>query len=132
VFCAPFSSQPLYFLGLKRQRHKKKCPSYKAVLVRAPSNSQSWARTASPVYAATVRVHIKYAFGGMRRLDLEAGTNSDGKVRFAGLPARVQQPPLEFHGSKDEFEGVAAFDPSTECQGKHDITLAKSKLPDSH
>src|SRR6202521_5196535 len=77
-----------------------------------------------PVYAATVKVHIKYGFGGMRRLDLEAGTNSEGKVKFAGLPARVQRPPLEFHASKDEFEGVAAFDPSTECQGKHDITLA--------
>jgi hypothetical protein len=85
-----------------------------------------------PVYAATVRVHVKYGFGGMRRLDLEAGTNSDGKVKFAGLPARVQRPPLEFHGSKDEYEGVAAFDPATECQGKHDITLAKSKAPDGH
>lgn len=85
-----------------------------------------------PVYAATVKVHIAYGFGGMRRLDLEAGTNSDGKVKFAGLPARVQRPPLEFHASKDEFEGVAAFDPSTECQAKHDITLAKSKGQDSH
>ena len=85
-----------------------------------------------PVYAATVKVHIAYGFGGMRRLDLEAGTNSDGKVKFAGLPARVRRPPLEFHGSKDEFMGVAAFDPSTECQGKHDITLAKAKAQDGH
>jgi hypothetical protein len=85
-----------------------------------------------PVYAATVKVHIAYGFAGMRKLDLEAGTNSDGKVKFAGLPARVQRPPLEFHGSKDEFEGVAAFDPSTECQGKHDITLEKSKAQDGH
>ena len=85
-----------------------------------------------PVYAATVKVHVKYGFGGMRRLDLEAGTNSDGKVKFAGLPARVRRPPLEFHGSKDEFMGVAAFDPSTECQGKHDITLAKAKAQDGH
>src|SRR4029077_16978818 len=80
-----------------------------------------------PVYAATIRVHIKYGIGGIRRLDLEAGTNSDGKVKFAGLPERVQRPPLEFHGSKDEYEGVAAFDPSRECDGRHDITLAKSK-----
>jgi len=68
----------------------------------------------------------------MRRLDLEAGTNSDGKVTFAGLPDRVQRPPLAFHGSKDEYEGVAAFDPATECQGKRDITLAGSKAPDGH
>ena len=85
-----------------------------------------------PVYAATVKVHIKYGFGGIRRLDLEAGTNSDGKVRFAGLPAKVQRPPLEFHASKDEFAGVAAFDPSTECQAKHDITLEKPKTQDGH
>jgi hypothetical protein len=56
-----------------------------------------------PVYAATIKVHIKYGFGGMRRLDLEAGTNSDGKVKFAGLPDRVQRPPLEFHASKDQL-----------------------------
>ena len=85
-----------------------------------------------PVYAATVKVHIAYGFGGMRKLDLEAGTNSDGKVKFAGLPARVQRPPLEFHASKDEYEGVAAFDPSAECQGKHGITLEKSKARDGH
>ena len=85
-----------------------------------------------PVYAATVKVHIKYGFGGMRRLDLEAGTNSDGKLKFAGLPARVQRPPLEFHGSKDEYDGVAAFDPATECQAKREIGLEKPKPPDSH
>jgi hypothetical protein len=85
-----------------------------------------------PVYAATVKVHVKYGFAGMRRLDLEAGTNSDGKVKFAGLPDRVQRPPLEFHASKDDFMGIAAFDPSTECQGKHDITLEKPKAPDGH
>src|ERR1022692_206590 len=80
-----------------------------------------------PVYAATVKVHVKYGFGGMRRLDLEAGTNSDGKVKFAGLPARVQRPPLEFHASKDELEGVASFDPSSECQAKREIALEKPK-----
>ena len=83
-----------------------------------------------PVYAAKIKVHIVYGFGGILRLDLEAGTNSDGKVKFAGLPARVQRPPLEFHGSKDEFTGIAAFDPSTECQAKHDITLEKPKAQD--
>jgi hypothetical protein len=82
---------------------------------------------ANPVYGATVKVHIAYGFGGIRKLDLEAGTNSDGKVKFAGLPARVQRPPLEFHASKDELAGTATFDPSTECQAAHDITLEKPK-----
>ena len=85
-----------------------------------------------PVYAATVKVHIKYGFGGMRRLDLEAGTNSDGKVKFTGLPDRVQRPPLEFHASKEMVEGVASFDPSSECQAKREIALEKPKAPDGH
>ena len=57
---------------------------------------------------------------------LEAGTNADGKVKFAGLPDRVQRPPLEFHASKDEFMGIVTYDPSAECQAKRDITLEKS------
>lgn len=85
-----------------------------------------------PVYAATVRVHVKYGFGGMRRLDLEAGTNSNGKVKFAGLPARVQRPPLEFHASKDELEGAVSFDPSSECHALRNITLEKPKAQDTH
>jgi hypothetical protein len=85
-----------------------------------------------PAYAATVKVHIKYGFGGMRRLDLEAGSNSDGKVKFTGIPARVQRPPLEFRASKDEFSGIAVVDPSTQCQAKYDLTLEKSKAQDSH
>jgi hypothetical protein len=83
-----------------------------------------------PVYAAKVKVHIAYGFGGFHKLDLEAGTNSDGKMKFTGLPARVHRPPLEVQASKDDLEGVATYDPSTECQGKHDITMNKRK-PDT-
>jgi hypothetical protein len=75
--------------------------------------------------AATVKVHIAYGFGGLRRLDLEAGTNSDGKVKFTGLPARVRRPPLEFHASKGELTGTVQYDPATECQGKSDAKLEK-------
>jgi hypothetical protein len=85
-----------------------------------------------PVYAAKIKVHIAYGFGGFRRLDLEAGTNSDGKLKFTGLPARVHRPPLEFSGSKDDLEGVATYDPSSECQGKHDLSLNKSKPDEQH
>jgi hypothetical protein len=80
-----------------------------------------------PVYAATVKVHMAYGFGGVHRLDLEAGTNSDGKVKFTGLPARVRRPPLEFQASKDGLVGVATYDPLIECHAQHRITLQKSK-----
>ena len=89
-----------------------------------------WTRRAIWVSAAaTVKVHMAYGFGGIRKLDLEAGTNSDGKVRFKGLPAKVHNPPLEFHASKDDLAGLASFNPATECQAKHDIILEKVKPP---
>ena len=82
-----------------------------------------------PAYAATIKVHIAYGFAGIRRLDLEAGTNSEGKVKFTGLPARVHRPPLEFNASKDDLSGTATYDPSAECAAKHDIALTKPKNP---
>jgi hypothetical protein len=82
---------------------------------------------AKPVYAATVKVHVAYGFGGVRKLDLEAGTNADGKVKFTGLPARVRRPPLEFHISKDKLEGLATYDPATECDAKRGITVTTRK-----
>jgi len=80
-----------------------------------------------PVYAATVKVHISYGFAGIRRLDLEAGTNADGKVKFTGLPSRVRRPPLEFHATKDTLAGMATYDPDSECEAKHDIVLSPPK-----
>ena len=80
-----------------------------------------------PVYDAKVKVHIAYRFGGFHKLDLEAATNAEGKVKFVGLPSRVRRPPMEFQASKDPLVGVLAYDPATECQAKHDIVLDKPK-----
>lgn len=79
-----------------------------------------------PVYAATVKVHIAYGFAGVRKLDLEAGTNAQGKILFKGLPLKVHKPPVEFHASKDELTGTATYNPATECQAKHSIMLGKT------
>lgn len=84
-----------------------------------------------PVYDATIKVHIAYGFGGFRKLDLEAGTNVDGKVKFTGLPSRVRRPPLEFLASKDQLVGSVTYDPGVECQAKHDLVLDKAKAPAS-
>jgi hypothetical protein len=79
-----------------------------------------------PAEAATVKVHIAYGFGGFHKLDLQAGTNSDGKVKFTGLPSRVRRSLLEFEASKDQLVGTATYDPATECQGKREIKLGKA------
>jgi hypothetical protein len=79
-----------------------------------------------PAGAATVKVHIAYGFGGFHKLDLQAGTNSDGKVTFTGLPSRVRRSLLMFEASKDQLVGTTNYDPATECQGKREIKLEKA------
>ena len=79
-----------------------------------------------PAGAAAVKVHIAYSFGGFHKLDLQAGTNSDGKVKFTGLPSRVRRSLLEFEASKDQLVGTATVDPASECQAKREIKLGKA------
>jgi hypothetical protein len=78
----------------------------------------------APLYNAKVKVHIAYGFLGAHKLDLEVGTNIDGKASFTGLPSRVKQE-LHFLASKGDLAGSAFYDPNHNCHGKHDIVLLK-------
>ena len=82
-----------------------------------------------PIFSARVDVHIEYGFGGLHKLDMGVYTNTQGKARFTGIPAKVKHPPIEFHASKGNLVGVATMDPVAECQAKHDIMLDKPKPP---
>ena len=79
---------------------------------------------AAPVYDAKIRVHIAYGFMYVRKMDLEIGTNIDGKARFTGLPARTKDG-LVFQASKSDRAGTAFVDPSTTC--KADLTVVLQK-----
>jgi hypothetical protein len=80
----------------------------------------------APVYDARIRVHIEHGFAGVRRLDLEAATNIDGKTQFKGLPKKVKGGTLYFNASKDKLVGSATYDPEKSCSGESDsIVLAK-------
>jgi hypothetical protein len=78
----------------------------------------------APVYAAKVNVHIAYGFMNVRKLDLEAGTNADGKLRFTGLPARIKHG-LYFRASEGDRSGEAFDDPAKTCQANFTIALQK-------
>lgn len=80
-----------------------------------------------PVSAAKVNVHIAYGFGGFHKLDLEASTNLDGKVKFTGLPSRVRRSQLDFEAKKDELAGTVTIDPTRECRAIREIKLEKAK-----
>ena len=78
----------------------------------------------SPVYLAKISVHIAYGFMYLHKMDLEVGTNVDGKARFTGLPARTKDG-LAFQASKADRAGTAFVDPSTTC--KADLTVVLQK-----
>jgi hypothetical protein len=80
-----------------------------------------------PVYAARIDVHLAYGAFGAHKLDMGVYTNTQGKARFTGIPAKVKKPPVEFNAKKDDLVGVATMDPGTECQAKHDIVMARKK-----
>ena len=77
-----------------------------------------------PIYAAKVKVHIAYGFASARKLDLEVGTNVDGKARFTSLPDRVKKG-LFFEASEGDRTGNAFVDPSKTCQSQLTIALHK-------
>lgn len=81
----------------------------------------------SPVYAAKVKVHIAYGFMNARKLDLEQGTNIDGKARFIGLPDRIKHG-LYFRASEGDRTGEDFDDPANTCKAQLAITL-REKTP---
>jgi hypothetical protein len=78
----------------------------------------------NPIAGTTLRLHLAYGFAGVRRLDLEVTTNTEGKARFTGLPDNLKKG-LFFRGFKDEREGTAFYEPKKECKAQHTMVLEK-------
>ena len=78
----------------------------------------------APVYAAKIKVHIAYGFMYARKLDLEVGTNVDGKARFTGIPDRIKHG-LFFEASEGDRTASAFDDPATTCKSQFTLVLRK-------
>ena len=79
-------------------------------------------KSGAPIYDAKIRVHIDYGFLNTHKLDLEVGTNMDGKGRFMGLPKKTKRG-LLFKATQGNREGSAFSNPAETCQIKHTITI---------
>jgi hypothetical protein len=75
-----------------------------------------------PVYAAKVTTRIRYGALGVKRLDLEAFTGSDGQVKITHLP-EVLKKPLYIHVTKDDKDEMVEFKPSERCKATFDVQL---------
>ena len=75
----------------------------------------------TPVYLALVHVRVRYGAMGIKRMDLEVGTNSDGKARIEGLPDKAR--PMTYDVQKDDKKAVVDQDVAKTCQAKLEVTL---------
>ncbi|HEY1659480.1 MAG TPA: hypothetical protein VGG14_14095 [Candidatus Sulfotelmatobacter sp.] len=81
-----------------------------------------------PVYAANIRVHIAYGFGGFHKFDLQVGTNAAGQARFIGLPEHPKQG-LFFTATEGDREGTAFDNPVNTCKAQFTVVLRKNSDP---
>ena len=80
----------------------------------------------APLYDAKIRVHIAYGFMSTHKLDLEIGTNADGKARVTGLPERTKRP-FSFQISQGDRSAEVFDDPAKTCKAQFTAALEKKK-----
>lgn len=78
-----------------------------------------------PVYAAIIHVRIRYGFLSLKRMDLEVGTNSEGKARVETLPSSARR--LVYEITKDTAKATVEQDLAIVCRGTYDLSLKEMK-----
>ncbi|MFN8060735.1 MAG: hypothetical protein U0Q12_16385 [Vicinamibacterales bacterium] len=73
------------------------------------------------VYAAAIKVRVRYGVKGIKRADLEVGTNSDGKARIEGLPSKAR--PLVYAIEKAGKVASLRQDVEHQCHAALEVTL---------
>ncbi len=73
-------------------------------------------------YKATISTRIRSGFGGLKKLDLEVGTNVDGKARFTGLPERPREV-LQFTADYEGRSNVVLLDSQKNCHAALSVFL---------
>jgi hypothetical protein len=78
----------------------------------------------SPIYNAKIRLHIAYGRMNLHKLDLEAGTNADGKARFIGLPDKSKEG-LFFRASAGPHETSVFDNPAQTCKKTFTVVVER-------
>ena len=75
-----------------------------------------------PIYGARITARVQYGAMGIRKLDLEAYTGSDGKLKITRLPESLKKP-MVIHVSKDDKADQVEFKPAQSCHATFAIQL---------
>jgi hypothetical protein len=74
------------------------------------------------LYDAKITMQAEYGFLGLRKLDLNVGTNYQGEARVEGLPEKVRRP-ADFKITHGGREKIVPYDPVAHCYAQHNIIL---------
>ena len=108
-------------LGAPQAQSSQEVPVLKANLGGDCSADVVVRQDGQPVYNATIHVKVRYGAFSLKRSDLEIGTNSDGKARIEGLPAKAK--PLAYDVHKDDKKAAIEQDVTTTCHATFDVAL---------
>jgi hypothetical protein len=75
-----------------------------------------------PIYAAKITARIQYGLLGIKKLDLEAYTGSDGQVKLKSLPNSLKKP-VFIHIDKGSMADVEEFKPDQNCHATYNVKL---------
>jgi hypothetical protein len=74
------------------------------------------------IYKANISTRIRSGFGGLKKLDLEVGTNVDGRARFTGLPERPRDL-LQFTADYQGRSNTVLLDSRKDCHAALNVFL---------
>jgi hypothetical protein len=75
-----------------------------------------------PIYNAKIEVVLRHGFAGMRKSELQVGTNSEGKARVIGLPEKAKKD-LEFKVSSGSLSKTVLINPQEKCTATVEVVL---------
>ncbi len=75
-----------------------------------------------PIYSAKVTARVRYGAMGVKKLDLEAFTGPDGKVKITRLPESLKKP-MVIYVEKDGKGDQVEFKPAERCRATFDVQL---------
>jgi hypothetical protein len=75
-----------------------------------------------PLYNAKIHTLIRYGFWSKRKLELEVGTNADGKARFVKLPDHIKKP-MTFDIRYQDEQAAQSYDPGVNCDASYVVPL---------
>lgn len=75
-----------------------------------------------PIYGAKITARVQYGMMGFKKLDLEAFTGEDGKVKITRLPESLKKPML-IHVEKGDKSDQVEFKPGVRCHATFDVQL---------